>query len=328
MQGRIKAKQLLKAFEKAGKRTHLVGNYKTGVIIALDMEGRLFTVLNGEVLNRVNLDAVGGQSTRSQYLNPGGDGLWPSPEGTTLGYEYVTNVWRVPPSLRSARYLVADSTEDSATIVAEVDLINNQGLGVPTLFKRQISIEPDQRRITVNVIESITYIGHKPLSSTDCLLAPWTLCQFDCGPGCEVVFPCVDKFGVWDLYDQVNNTEVILKEGFCRALTNGSQRYQIAIGDEIPWIEFRDSRCGLVVRRQASSLPEGQSYIDIRDASPDVSPRTKGVRYSVYSDTANFMEIEAVGGCPASIHPGTEMSIHVTTRFEFELKLNKSIRIN
>src|ERR1035437_923448 len=133
MQRRIKAKHLLKVFDKAGKRTHLVGNYKTGVIIALDMEGHLFTVLNGEVLNRVNLDAVVGQSTPSQYLNPGGDGLWPAPEGTTLGYEYVTNVWRVPPSLRSARYLLADSTENSATIIAEVDLINNQGFGIPTL---------------------------------------------------------------------------------------------------------------------------------------------------------------------------------------------------
>jgi hypothetical protein len=315
MQRRIKAKHLLKVFDKAGKRTHLVGNYKTGVIIALDMEGRLFTVLNGEVLNRVNLDAVVGQSTPSQYLNPGGDGLWPAPEGTTLGYEYVTGLWRVPPSLRSARYLLAESTENSATIIAEVDLINNQGLGIPTLFKRQISIEPDQRTITVNVIESITYIGHKPLSSTDCLLAPWTLCQFDCGPGCEVVFPCVDKSGVWDLYDQVNNTEVILEEGFCRTLTNGSQRYQIAIGDEIPWIEFHDSLRGLVVRRRASSLPEGQYYIDIRDATPDVSPGTKGVRYSVYSDTANFMEIEAVGGCPITIMPNEEIKVQVVTRY-------------
>ena len=318
MQRRIKAKHLLKVFDRTGKRTHLVGNYKTGVIIALDMEGRLFTILDGEVLNRVNLDAVVGQSTSGQYLNPGGDGLWPAPEGTTLGYEYVTGAWRVPPGLRSARYLVADKTEDSSTIIAEVDLINNQGFGIPTLFKRQVSIEPEQRAITVNVIESITYIGHRQLSVTECLLAPWTLCQFDCGPGCEVVFPCLDKSGVWDLYAQGKNTEVIFEEGFCRTLTNGLQRYQIAIGEEIPWIEFHDSRSGMVVQRKAGSLPEGQSYIDIRDVSPDISPARKGVRYSVYSDTAGFMEIEAVGGCPGTIMPDAEMKVQVTTRYIME----------
>ena len=72
---------MLEAFDKAGKRVHVLGNHETGVFIALDMEGRIFTVLNGEVLNRVNFDAIKGQSTRAQYLNPGGDGLWPAPEG-------------------------------------------------------------------------------------------------------------------------------------------------------------------------------------------------------------------------------------------------------
>lgn len=62
-------------------------------------------------------------------------------------------------------------------------------------------------------------------------------------------------------------------------------------------------------------LPNGQSHVDIRDAAPNASPSKKGVRYSIYSDTANFMEIEAVGGCPAVIKPGAEMSVAVSTRF-------------
>ncbi len=86
-----------------------------GVIAALDMEGRWFAVLDGEVLNRVNPDAIAGQSTREQYLNPGGDGLWPAPEGTTLGYQYSTGAWRVPPGLCAARYLVTQATARSAS---------------------------------------------------------------------------------------------------------------------------------------------------------------------------------------------------------------------
>jgi hypothetical protein len=315
MKKSIDAGKLMKAFASAGKRVHLVGNLETGVIIALDMEGRLYTVLNGEVLNRVNLDAVKGQSSQSLYLNPGGDGLWPAPEGTTLGYQYSTGAWRVPPGIRSARYIVTESTEDSVTIVSEVDLINNQGLGVPALFKRQIKIEPDNKEITVNVVESITYIGSRILSDKECLLAPWTLCQFDCGPGCEVVFPCTNKSSIWDLYEQEENTNIISEKDYCRTLTNGSQRYQIALGKEIPWIEYHDPRRGLKVLRIAGSPENGLPFIDISDAAPNVSPDIKGVRYSVYSDTAGFMEIEAVGGCPEIIPPETEILISVSTRF-------------
>ena len=53
----MKATQILEAFRKADKQVHLVGDLQAGVVVALDMEGRLFTVLDGEVLNRVNPDA-------------------------------------------------------------------------------------------------------------------------------------------------------------------------------------------------------------------------------------------------------------------------------
>jgi hypothetical protein len=311
----MKATRILKAFAQAGKRVHLVGDLKAGVIIALDMEGRLFTVLDGEVLNRVNPDAIAGQSTQKVYLNPGGDGLWPAPEGTKLGYQYSTGTWRVTPGLRAARYLVTQANTRSAEAVAEVDLINAQGLGIPTLFKRRISVTPGKQSVTVRVVESITYIGSKTLRRAECLLAPWSLCQFDCGPGCAVVFPCEQRKAVWDLYAEPSDAQRTWQGQTCRTATDGTQRYQIGIGKQVPWIEFRDPRRGLVVRRKASALPAGQSHIDIRDAAPEVSPSGKGARYSVYSDTVNFMEIEAAGGCPAVIRPDTELSVTVRTRF-------------
>jgi hypothetical protein len=312
---RMKATPILKDFARAGKQVQLVGDLDAGVIIALDLEGRLFTVLDGEVLNRVNPDAIAGDSTLQQYLNPGGDGLWPAPEGTSLGYQYSTGAWRVTPGLRAARYLVTKATKRSAEVVAEVDLINAQGRGIPTLFKRSVSVTPGARSLTVRVVESITYLGRAPLRRTDCLVAPWTLCQFDSGPGCEVVFPCTCQADVWDLYDDPSDTQRTWGDPLCRTATNGSQRYQVAIGAQVPWIEFRDPRRGLVVRRQAGPLPAGQSYIDIRDAAPDTAPSRKGVCYSVYSDTANFMEIEAAGGCPAVLRPNVELTIEVNTRF-------------
>lgn len=314
----MKATELLASFAQAGKRTHLVGDLHAGVIIALDMEGRLFTVKEGMVLNRVNREAIGGQSTQKEYLNPGGDGLWPAPEGTSLGYQYSTGAWRVAPGLRSVRYLIAEINKSGTTIKGEVDLINNKGHGIPAIFKRKIRLAATKNTVSVHVQESITYIGNIELKNKDCLLAPWTLCQFDSGPGCEVVFPYTDKSSVWDLYGEPSSHQRHWTKTLCRTSTDGAMRYQIALDKKVPWIEFRDHQRGLFVRRSAGVLPEGQSYIDIRDATPEVLPDKKGVRYSVYNDTADFMEIEAVGGCPATILPGAEMSIHVTTRFRLK----------
>ena len=311
----MKATQVLSAFRKAGKGVNVVGDLSAGVIVALDLEGRLFTVLDGEVLNRVKLEAIAGESTQKRYLNPGGDGLWPAPEGTSLGYQYSTGAWRVTPGLRAARYLVTKATERSAEVVAEVDLINAQARGLPTLFKRSVTVTPGKAAVTVRTVESITCLGGTPLRRADCLLAPWTLCQFDSGPGCEVVFPCTSKADVWDLYDDPSDAQREWSKTLCRTATNGSQRYQIAIAPRVPWIEFRDPRRGLVVRRTASPLPAGQAYVDIRDAAPHLPPDRRGVRFSVYSDPAKFMEIEAVGGCPAVIQPNTELCVAVTTRF-------------
>jgi hypothetical protein len=310
----MKATQLLNALAKAGRRAHLVGNTEAGVIAALDVEGRLFAVLDGQVLNRVNPEALCGQSTGERYLNPGGDGLWPAPEGTTVGYQYATGAWRVAPGLSAARYLVAVAAARRAVIRAEIDLVNNRGLGVPAIFQRDIAVARDRRSLTVRVVESITYAGRAALRRAECRLAPWTLCQFDCGPECEVVFPCAAQSSVWDLYDP-SEGERAWDGPLCRARTDGSRRYQIAIDARTPWIEFRDPRRSLVVCREAGPLPAGQSYIDIRDAAPDVPPGKKGVRYSIYCDTAHFMEIEAAGGCPAVVRPDTEMGVLVTTRY-------------
>jgi hypothetical protein len=311
----MKASSLLEAFSKAGKRVQVVGDSRAGALIALDMEGRIFTVLDGVVLNRVNLDAVAGQNTRTLYLNPGGDGLWPAPEGTSFGYQYSSGSWRVSPGLRGARYLVAKATRRTAEVSAEVDLIDARGRGIPTIFRRSVSVTPGKHAVTLRTVESITYIGRGPLRQRDCLLAPWTLCQFESGPGCEVVFPCSRKADVWDLYTEPSDGQRRWNHSLCHTATNGAQRYQIGLSSAVPWIEFHDPRRNLLVRRTAAPLPKGHSYIDIRDAAPTASPGRKGVRYSVYSDPARFMEIEAVGGCPSVMHPGQEMSIEVKTRF-------------
>ena len=305
--------ELIELFKKGGKRCHIIGAAENGVIAGLDLEGRLYSVMDGEVVNRVNPAAILGITTRSGYLNPGGDGLWPAPEGTCLGYQYGTGGWRVPPGLTGARFIITEQTANQARIEAEIDLVNASGMGVPAIFSRDVSVAAENKCLTVKVIESIQYAGAQTLNREDCILAPWTLCQFDCGPGCEVVFPAANA-AIWDLYDPSDGCRCV-KDGLVHARTDSSRRYQIGIGAAAPWIELHLPHKNLRIKRSASKLPGNMDYIDIADASPSTRPSDKGTRYSVYSDMNGFMEIEAVGGCPPALDPGAVMSVEVITEY-------------
>lgn len=303
--------ELIELFKQGEKRYHLTGTIENGVIAGLDLEGRLFTIIDGEVVSRVNPEAVLGITDRGGYINPGGDGLWPAPEGTCFGYEYAAGDWRVPPGLTGAKYKVVEADENHLLIEAEVDLINASGLGIATIFRRDVTVFGS---MAVKVIESIEYIGAKKLSSNECMLTPWSLAQFDCCPGCEVIFPEVDASEVWDMYDPSDECRFV-KDGFWHAETDGTARYQIGLGAEVPWIELQLPSKNMKVRRTAKPLSTGQNYIDIIDAPPTDLPSDKGVRYSVYTDTAGFMEIEAAGGCPQAFGPGTVMSVEILTEY-------------
>lgn len=306
--------ELVKLFEKGVKRYKVIGNVENGIIAGLDLEGRLFAVVDGEVVNRVNSDAILGITTRTEYINPGGDGLWPAPEGTCFGYEYGTGKWRVPPGLTGAKFIVADESENSAVIEAEVDLVNAIGVGIPTIFRRRVSVDKNGGTLAVKVTEEIEYIGADDLTRDKGLVAPWSLCQFDCGDGCEVIFPEVEPYDIWDMYDPSDSHRAV-KDGMYHVKTDATLRYQIGLGENVPWIELVLPDKNMKVKRTALSLPAGQKYIDIIDAPPSESPSDKGVRYSVYSDTNNFMEIEASGGCPDVIKPGDIMSVDIITEY-------------
>jgi hypothetical protein len=311
------AVDVLNMFAAAHKRVHLVGNLSAGVIVGLDLEGRLYTVYEGRVLNRVNPMAISGASVLETYHNPGGDGLWPAPEGTTLGYSYATGGWRVPSGIRNARFQVVSQSTNQAVVTSEVDVINSEGRGIPLLFERDIRIKIEADGVTVVVGESMTYLGAHTLEQNTFLLSPWSLCQFDCGKGCEVVFTGSEE-DVWDLYDDPGTENRYWEGDVCHTLTDGTRRYQIGIGPAVTHIEYRDPSRRMRVVREAAALSDGLSHTDIRDAAPGVVPSEKGVRYSVYSDAKGFMEIEAAGGCPELLVPGVKLTQSVSTRYYFD----------
>ena len=303
--------ELAELCEQTHRRYHVISDGSLAVLAALDVEGRLFAALDGELIHLVRTGAFLGTSTRDTYLNPGGDGLWPAPEGSRVGYEYATGTWRVPPGLTGARYAVLRSTNTSMTIRAEIDLITSDGLGVPTAFERDVRIDGAAMVVT----ETIEYLGPRELTADRCRLAPWSLAQFTGGPGCVARFPDAGADTLRDLYDPSDACRT--KTASCwQTATDGSARYQIGLSPAVSWVEMHSPAQGLRVRRTAEPLPEGQHFIDITDLPPGQELNGAPVRFSVYSDTSGFLELEVAGGCPDVLRPGDRLS--VTGRTEFE----------
>lgn len=313
----MQIRELQGLFKDSRRRCHLAGDEQAGVMVGLDLEGRLFTVLDGEVLNRVNPAAFTGQSSLDGYLNPGGDGLWPAPEGSRYGYLYAAGKWRVPPGLTGARYRVLEAGRNTMTMRAEIDLINAQGLGLPMAFERHLRVEPAAgpgRAVTVAVKECLEYLGRQPLSRQECVIAPWTLAQFDSGAGAEVVFPAPADMPIHDFYDPSDRQR--RHDGqLWRTRTDGGPRYQIGLEPAAPWIEYRYPARALIVRRTAAPLAAGLDYIDIADRPPAADLLPLATRFSVYSDPSGFMEIEAAGGATAVLTPGLRLELSVTTTY-------------
>ena len=307
-------RELLRLFETNRRRCHLIGTEAAGVVAGLDLEGRLFTVLDGQVLNRVNPEAFPGTCTRERYINPGGDGLWPAPEGSRLGYLYATGVWRVPPGLSAARYWLTSTTADSAVMRAEIDLINAQGIGIPTAFERHVQVRPGKRAVTLETTEVIEYLGTTARPRETLLLAPWTLAQFDCGEGSEARFPDAGAACVWDLYGPSAERRQC-RDGLWHSQTGGGARYQLGLSSQVTFVEFVDPGRGLTVRRTAAALAPGLEYTDLTDRPSQHEPDGAPIRFSVYSDPTWFMEIEAAGGCPQTLQPGCRLELAVTTEY-------------
>ena len=307
------ANELIQLMSQSHRRVHVIGTLENGIIAALDLEGRLFTVMNAEVVSRVVPSAIVNRSNGNVFHNPGGDALWPAPEGNCFGYEYNTGKWRVPPSITGAVWEVLTYSDNKAVIKAEIDLVNNQQLGIPCEFERHIEINFAENSMTQHITEIIRYVGIKELVSSEFRLAPWSLCQFDSGAGSKFSMLPPTSEDVRDMYDSsLSKRELI--EGKYMIDTNTDFRFQLGFGKNVEWIEYLSGK-GFKVKRFAGLLPLGQSHIDIADVDPSQFPSYFGDKLSVYCDPSGFVEIEACGGCPETLKPGIELRVNVTTEF-------------
>ena len=304
---------LMDLMHQSHRRVDVTGTPENGIIAGLDLEGRLFAVVDGRVLNRVIPSAIVNRSNKNAYLNPGGDGLWPAPEGNCFGYEYGTGKWRVPPAITGAVWEVAEKSENKSVIRAEIDLANNCQLGIPCEFERHIEIEQSGKTLIQNVTEMIRYIGVRTLDQSEFRLAPWSLCQFDTSNGSKVIMPPPQADDIHDMYASSLSQRGMSDDKYV-VNTKTDFRFQLGLGENVPWIEFISGN-DFRVKRYTGTLPPGHNYIDIADTPPEQFPSDNGVKLSIYCDPSGFMEIEACGGCPNTLVHGTELSVNIITEY-------------
>lgn len=308
-------KELIDGYKAAGRRFHIVGTEQDGIIIALDVEGRIFAFKDGKILNRVNEEAIAGITTKEGYINPGGDGFWPAPEGSKMGFEYSSGDWRVPPSLTNARWLVAESSANHALFTAEVDLVNASGIGMPFIFSRDVTVTSDAKKLTVKITEGIEYIGTRELSRDEAVIAPWSLCQFDCGADCTLRLPKLPAGEIWDLYPWDSSCHRKEADDALEVEMVTDFRFQLALSAAADFVEFIDRGRGFKVRRTAPVIANGLDYIAIDDVDFTLPCNNKPCRFSAYCDPSGFMEIEAAGGTPLKLFKGVKTTLTVTNEY-------------
>ena len=290
-----------------GRRPTLISDGNSAVVAVAGMEGRLFYGHEGNAVSLFRREATENHSnSRTGYFNPGGDGLWPAPEGTMFGYEYATGAWRVPMALCNAQYEVLQEEPGHLVMAAEVDLINNRQVGLPVRFQRDVRVQDDHGQTIIEQTDSLEYLGTKPLEAQEALLAPWSLSQYEVTPDAIVSFQAFDG-EVRDLYSPSDALRQRVGDKI-QMHPDQAHRIQLALPEEAAFLQLNLPALQRSVRRTSQPLAPGFFPIDIADAPPDRPPTTP-VRYSVYNDPSGFMELETVGGCRFPLVQGTLLTL-------------------
>lgn len=302
--------QLVEICSRNGRRPQVISCGDAAVVATPGLEGRLFYAYKGEVVSLFRPESAEKISTsKTGYLNPGGDGFWPAPEGTKFGYEYSTGSWRVPAAIISAQYDLVSLQSDSLEIAAEIDLINNQQLGIPCRFIRKVQVREADNSAIIEQFDAIEYMGCCELAAGTFSIAPWSLSQF------TVDKNSIARFGdpgekVRDLYQP--SGDLLASDGKVVTMKHDDKnRIQLALPEKSAFVELIMPEKNLQITRTSAPLADGLHPVDIADYPPDADPETP-VRYSIYNDPSGFMELETVGGSPDELTPGAILGVNMT----------------
>ena len=293
------------------------------VLIPPSLHGRIFCQLDGELIHRLDGQALAAPSS-TEYNNLGGNSLWPAPEGGDFAFNYVagSDAWVVQAGISQAIPSVSKSDATSARIHKRISLTNRRGVTLDLNYERRVRVAEelptagyDLTGFTYHTDDLFAPLGDYP--EGEVLLAPWSLEQF---PGADGVL----AFGAYTAASCVLNRDfygdpgerIAVRPGQFTFRLGGKDRHQIGIpvACRPTLIGALDANRSLLFLRKTP--PCSGLYFNIADNEQAAGPFSAADQYSIFNGgELGFFELETVGamqveaGCLAASTLTSETTI-------------------
>lgn len=275
---------------------------KGSILLPPSLAGRIFCQWDGEMIHRLDSASLGAPHT-GDYINLGGNSLWPAPEGGEYAFNYGENsdAWLVQDGIATAVPTITRTDDTSAILQKPITLSNRKGKSLHVNYFRAVSVEA---ALTAGyALEGMRYYTEdrfdaaEDQDATDILLAPWSLEQF---PGAEGVI----AFGTLGNPSQPLNLDFYGDPGDRIARVAGQFTFQLGGVDRhqigIPVASHPAllgaldlNRSLLFVRRAA---PQSGRYFNIADNDQAAGPWSAADLFSVFNGgELGFFELETIG---------------------------------
>ena len=274
---------------------------KGSILLPPSLAGRIFCQWDGELIHRLDAASLGAPAG-GDYINLGGNSLWPAPEGGEYAFNYAENsdAWLVQDGIATTPVAIAPTAE-GAIVQKAITLSNRKGKSLDLTYYRTVSAEI--ALVAGYELEGMRYHTEDRFDAaadqdaTDVLLAPWSLEQF---PGAEGIV----AFGTLGDPAQPLNLEfygdpghrIVHAAGQFTFHLGGVDRHQIGIpvASHPTLLGALDlNRSLLFVRRTA---PQSGRYFNIADNEQTAGPWSAADLYSIFNGgELGFFELETIG---------------------------------
>ncbi len=283
-----------------------IGGRNCKFCLAPDMGGRVFALVCGLTMHRIDLENI--TNPNQPFNNFGGGNFWPAPEGGKFGFNYCGDDWYVQEGINNQPFEVKSLDETSALIEKEICLLNRAGKTIEVRMKRKItsSVLPPLLK-NCNLQGFITYITEdsfevmNPVWLEEGLIAAWTLEQFDAAKD-TVSFCLVDKpEGAinFDFYEHPGDRIAYYQNGFTYR-TDGLKKGQIGIKKNAnpEMVGFFNLKQKILCVRQNLNKPDNALYFNIADNEQPEGPFSAADSYSIFNSGPDmgFFELETISG--------------------------------
>ncbi len=273
------------------------------VLIPPALGGRIFCQMEGELIHRLDVDALRHPSD-TDYDNLGGNSMWPAPEGGPFAFNYPpgSDRWYVQDGIAKTIPQVTLS-DGGARVDKRIALLNRKGVQVDVNYRRVVSSPDAVPGLDGYALKWVCYhtedifAPNGKYSEREVLIAPWSLEQF---PGVDgiLAFAGVDHpedIINSDFYGDPSDRITVTPYGFVYRL-GGEGRQQIGVktGSRPRMIGALDTRRSLLLLRKTRQEPG--LYFNIADNEQAAGPFSAADLYSIFNGgDLGFYELETIG---------------------------------